>query len=111
VTRRSELQRIRRAACKLGRSATGSRLQKTHLSPSRNSTIHLVTGALVTLHWTGAWHYREQSEILEAMGLAKSPDFVRDRVEYLRLRNRAMFGVIESRAIAIKRVAPLDEAQ
>jgi hypothetical protein len=103
--RRTDRQRVRRAASRLGTSTGDVRLEKAHLAPHRNSTIHLATGALVTLHWTGGWHYREQAELLEIMGLAKSQDFVRDRVEYLRTRNRAMCEMLESRAIAIKNCA------
>lgn len=101
--RRTKVQRIRRAAQRQGVSAGSLRAEKSHLSPFRNSTIHIVAGALVTLHWTGGWHHRENAEMLEIMGLARSQDFVPDRIEYLRIRNRSMFEMIESQAIAMRK--------
>jgi hypothetical protein len=37
------------------------------------------------------------------MGLNKNADFIRDRIDYLRDHNRAMFDMIQSRAAAMKR--------
>jgi hypothetical protein len=102
LQRRAETQRIRRAANRQNVSITLSHLEGKHLSPHRNSTIHLTTGALITHHWTGCWHYREQSEILKIMGLTKNSDFIRNRLEYLREHNPAKFDLIESQAVVLK---------
>jgi len=106
LRRKAERQRIRRAAIRNNVSVDLPRVGGRHLSPHRNSTTYLATGALITRHWTGNWHYREQAEILELMGLAKGPDFIRDRVAYLRDHNRAMFDMIQSRAAAMRAGPP-----
>jgi hypothetical protein len=49
-------------------------------------------------HWTGSWHYREQIEMLNIMGLSKGQDFIRDRVDYLRSNNHPLFEEISRRA-------------
>jgi hypothetical protein len=100
---RTRQPRLRRAAKRLGDSVTAPSFAATRLAPHRNSTIHLVTGALVVRHWTGGRHYREQIEILGIMGLSKSEDFVRDRIDYLRGSNPMMFKKIESWATAMKK--------
>ena len=84
--RRTKVQRIRRAAQRQGVSAGSLRVKK---ATSRLSGIQrfIFGGALVTLHWTGGWHHRENAEMLEIMGLARSQAFVPDRIEYLRIRN------------------------
>jgi len=79
--RRRRQQIRRRAAKKFGISAPPLRLPSASLAPYKNSTIHVVSGALVVRHWTGSWHYREQIEILNIMGLHKGNDYIRDRVE------------------------------
>ena len=98
-----ERQRINRAAKRNNVSLALPKVEGKHLSPHRNSTTYLATGALITRHWTGNWHYREQVEILRIMGLNKNADFIRDRIDYLRDHNRAMFDMIQSRAAAMKR--------
>jgi hypothetical protein len=101
--RKVERQRINRAAKRNNVSLALPKVEGKHLSPHRNSTTYLATGALITRHWTGNWHYREQVEILRIMGLNKNADFIRDRIDYLRDHNRAMFDMIQSRAAAMKR--------
>ena len=99
--RRATLQRRRRAARKFGLSIAPTRLPKTHISPYRNSRRHLVTGAIITHLWTGRWHYRQQAQILEIMGLRMSEDFIRDGVSYIQASNPSIFQQIESFARAI----------
>jgi hypothetical protein len=102
--RRTRAQRARRAAQRLGvRLARSRSFESARLAPHRNSTIRLVTGALVVRHWTGSWHYRQQIEMLDIMGLSKSQDFIRDRVDYLRACNRELFGKIDSWASGIRK--------
>ena len=104
TAQRAEAQRRRRAARKLGLPfAVSTSSKSAHLAPYRNSTIHLVRGALVVLHWTGNWHYRQQTEILDIMGLSKGQDFIRDRVHYLQDTNPALFDKIELWASAIRK--------
>jgi hypothetical protein len=94
--RRRQLQKRRRAAKRFGLSASiPTTSTPPRLASHKNSTIHVVTGALVVRHWTGSWHYREQMEILNIMGLHKTHDFIRDRVDYLRTSNPAMIEKIE----------------
>jgi len=101
--RRAHLQRLHRSARRLGLSLRVPRMRKSTTLPShRNSTIHLVTGALVIKHFTGCWHYRQQTEMLNLMGLSRGQDFVRDRVDFLRGANTILFESIESWARAIK---------
>ncbi len=102
--RRVKLQKRRRSARRLGILATTPSLPDSiRLAPYRSSTVHLVAGALVVRRWTGNWHYRQQIEILDIMGLSKGQDFIRDRVDFLQGKNRALFESIESWATAIKR--------
>lgn len=101
--RRRLRQRVRRAAKRSGALVPARSCPSTRLAHHRNSTIHVTTAALVVRQWTGSWHYREQMEILNIMGLYKSPDFVRDRVDYLRGTDPTMFGKLESWATAMKK--------
>jgi len=102
--RRTRQQKLRRAAKRHGTPATVRRAPgPARLAPYRNSTIHLVTGALVVRQWTSRWHYRQQIEMLNIMGLSKGQDFIRDRVDYLRWSNPILFEKIESWASALKR--------
>jgi hypothetical protein len=107
-SRRVRLQRSRRAAKKLGAQAVAIRSpERTRLARHRNSTIHIVSGALAVRHWTGRWHYREQVEILSLMGLSKSEDFIRDRVDHLRTSNPGTFEQIGLWAKGIKKLPRL----
>ncbi len=99
--RRTEVQRLRRAKRKHSVSVAVPRHGGVHLSQHRNSTIYLATAALITSQWTGRWHYPEQNEILRIMGLARSSDFIRDRVDALRDRNAPAFNWIRLRAVAL----------
>lgn len=101
--RRAQQQRFRRAALRLGESMTTERCRYTHLAPHKNSNIHVVTGALFALHWTGAWHYREQMGILRIMGLYKGDDFIRDRIDYLRRNNPATYENIRLLAAGLRK--------
>lgn len=95
--RRARRQRLRRSARRLGVAAPVPRSSgPVRLAPRRNSTIHLVAGALLVRHSTGRWHYRQQSEMLGIMGLCKGQDFVRNRVAYLHSSNQSLFGNIQS---------------
>ena len=110
--RRARLQKRRRSAKKLGMLVTCPPTpEPTRLAGHRSSTVHLVTGALVVLHWTGSWHYRHQSEMLNIMGLSKSQDFVRDRVDYLRGSNPDAFEKIESWARDLRNDVKLKESR
>lgn len=100
--RRSRLQRSRRTAKRLGVSMPATPPVSLRLEPHRNSTIHVVKGALAVLQWTGSWHYREQMELLNVMGLHKSEDYIRDRVRYLQRANPTKFKEIELWAPSIK---------
>lgn len=100
---RRRQQKVRRAARKLGLEVPTRSCPSQRLAPHKNSTIHITTGALVVQHWTGRWHYREQMEILRIMGLHKSPDFVSDRINYLRDINPIVFKQIESYAISLSK--------
>jgi hypothetical protein len=93
--RRAQRQRVRRAGKRLGAPISAYRCASTRLAPYRNSTIHLVTGAVAIREWTGSWHYREQMELLNIMGLYKGEDFLRDRVRYLHRSNPTVFNEIE----------------
>jgi hypothetical protein len=102
--RRARAQRLRRSRQRLGiPSAASTSSESSRLAPYKNSTVHLVSGALVVLHWTGNWHYKEQTEMLGIMGLSKSQDFVRDRVDYLQASNPALFQAIDSWASRIRK--------
>lgn len=103
--RRRDTQRFRRAAKRLGiETAPNVRSpQSSRLARHKNSTVHLVTGALVVRCWTGSWHYRQQLEMLGIMGLLKGPDFVRDRVDYLERSNKVLFDELSSWANEIGR--------
>jgi hypothetical protein len=103
LEQRKKRQRFRRAAKRFGVSLSAPPCHSARLAPHRNSTIHLATGALVVRHWTGRWHYREQMEILQIMGLYRSDDFIRDRVDYLRKTNPILFEKIESWGRAIRK--------
>jgi hypothetical protein len=99
---RRRQQKIRRAARKVGMQVPTKPRPSPRLAVYKNSTIHITTGALVVWHWTGRWHYREQIEMLQIMGLFKNQDFVRERVDYLRKSNPLIFEQIESCAAEIK---------
>ena len=110
--RRARLQKRRRSAKRLGIVATRPPTpEATRLAPHRSSTIHIVTGALVVLHWTGSWHYRQQLEMLNIMGLSKSQDFVRDKVDYLRGSNQEVFEKIESWARDLRNDVKLKDSR
>ncbi len=101
---RTQTQKIRRAAARLGQNLELSAYaDPVHLAPHRNSTIQLVAAALSVREWTGGWHYREQIEMLRIMGLSKSPDFVRDRLEYLKAKNPPLYVEIASRAADVRK--------
>lgn len=99
---RARRQRLRRAAERLGESITKERCRYTHLAPHRNSTVHLVTGALIVRHWTGAAHHREQMEMLKIMGLHKGEDFIRDRIDYLRRKNPTTYENVQLLAAGLR---------
>jgi hypothetical protein len=101
--RRAQRQRARRAGQRLKAGVATYPSTSTRLAPYRNSTIHVVTGALAVRQWTGSWHYREQMELLKIMGLYKGDDFIRDRIRYLRMSNPTMFHDIELWAAAMKK--------
>jgi hypothetical protein len=102
--RRTRTQNVRRAARRLGILVSPpSGVRVPQLAPHRQSTIRLVTGALVVRNWTGTWHYRELTEMLAIMGIFKNIDFIRDRVEYLRRSNPSTFTRIQSFASAIRK--------
>ena len=101
--RRKYSQQLRRASKKHRATVAISAGESARLAPFRNSTIHFATAALVVRHWTGNWHYREQSEILQIMGLSKSQDFIRDRIDYLRGHNLKTFDKIDLWASRIKK--------
>lgn len=101
--RRTQRQRLRRSAERLGEPIASERCRHTSLAPRKNSTVHVVKGALFVRHWTGAWHHREQTKILEIMGLHKGEDFIRDRIDYLRRCNPAMFESIELLAAGLRK--------
>jgi hypothetical protein len=102
--RRARAQRTRRAARRLGVPPVGFRSESKRLAPYKNSTIHLVSGALLVHHSTGSWHYREQTEMLSIMGLFRNGDFIRYRVDYLSRSNPTMFERIEAWALEVKNV-------
>jgi hypothetical protein len=103
LEKRRQRQKLRRAAKKFGLSVPALPCQSTRLARHRNSTVHVATGALVVRQWTGRWHYPEQMEILQIMGLYRSDDFIRDRVDYLRKTNPIMFEKIKSWTTAMKK--------
>jgi hypothetical protein len=98
---RAQAQRRRRAEARHKISIPTPRAAGTYVSACRNSTICLATAALMTKEWTGRWHYREQNEILNIMGLFQNPDFIRNRVDYFRRRSPGAYGRIESQAILL----------
>ena len=101
--RRAQRQRLRRAAERLGESIAAERCRHTHLAPHKNSTVHVVKGALFVRHWTGACHHREQIKILELMGFYRGEDFIRDRIDYLRRSDPAMFESIDLLAAGLRK--------
>jgi hypothetical protein len=98
---RAHQQRLRRAAKKLGAAMPDRRKHNRQIASHKNSTIHIVTGALVVRDWTNSWHYREQLEMLSIMGLHKGEDFIRDRLDYVRTRNGRLFRNLELLAAGI----------
>lgn len=101
--RRTRMQKMRRSAKRLGTSVVIPAPEHKRLAPFRNSTIYLVTGARMILHWTGACHYPEQLEMLDIMGLSRNPDFIRDKVDYLERKRPELFKTIESWAAEVKK--------
>jgi hypothetical protein len=100
--RRTQRQRVRRAATRLGECVATRRRRYTHLAPHKNSTIHVVKGALFVRHWTGASHHGKQIKILELMGLHKTEDFIRNRISYLRESNPLAFQSIQLLAMGLR---------
>jgi hypothetical protein len=98
---KAQAQRRRRARLKQNISVAAPHAAGTYVSAYRNSTIYLATAALMTKHWTGRWHYREQSEILSIMGLSQNCDFIRNRVDYFRHHCPSSYDRIESQAAAL----------
>jgi hypothetical protein len=98
---KARAQRRRRARLRQNVSIDTPHAAGKYVSACRNSTIYLVTAALITKHWTGRWHYREQSEILGIMGLSQNLDFIRDRLDYFRDHSPSSYDWIESLANAL----------
>jgi hypothetical protein len=100
--RRTERQKVRRAAKRLGLSVPPP-LQHSyvHLAPHRNSTIHIATGALLVRQWTKSWHYREQTQMLKIMGLYRSEDFVRNKLDYLQNSNPHLYAKLDFLATSV----------
>jgi hypothetical protein len=98
---RAQAQRQRRARIRQNVSIAIPQAAGTHVSARRNSTVYLATAALMTKHWTGRWHYREQNEILSIMGLSQNCDFIRDRVDYFRDHSPGSYHRVESQASAL----------
>jgi len=101
--RRAEQQRLRRKAKNLGLQRPSEQRRYLSSAQHKNSTIHIVTGALIVHEWTKRWHCREQIEILRIMGLHKGDDFIRDRIDYMQTSNARMFRNLELFAGGIRK--------
>lgn len=101
---RTERQRIRRAADRLGLQVPViPRRSYTRSARYRNSTFYAVSGALVVRHWTGSPHLREQMLMFKIMGLHKGEDYIRNRIDSLRSADPWIFSRIESYAAGLRR--------